>query len=585
MDMMQGGLGALASPQQMPRAQQPAPQMQPQMQQMPQQPPQFAPPQPEGIGLNLVRVQDKLKDLSDSQLLNYLQTGGSAPPALVLAELNRRKRMRSGMDMPEGTSVAEELAMETAMGLAAVPTQEYADGGLVSFADGGSVLTPEQQARILAAPTAREKVELMLEYGVDPSIISELPVIPPDARQLLDQRRTGLSPEELAVEPPASLLYAAPETVGPPMAPPQGQLLAAQPETIGPPAPPPPPPAPATMPPDPYSGLVSDGLTSRFDNQGLREMYASGELPATERAFGRLQGDISPSQAFGAALSVPSAFTSDIAQGINLPDIRGVGRDFWYGLTGRGEDPELRRLIESQEDQPALGVDERFADVPPARVEPPRQETTREDRGDRPDDIDITNDQDRERAIGALAEAERKGINWPLVMAGLGMMASERPDFLGALGEGGIAGILQKLKQDEAAAAREEKALDRALKEREVAARERAASIPRPPNTAQLNYMRKQLEESLMAYGLTMQQLEAYRRGDDSMFYTSGLFGRRKPVEGADALETLLDNELMPRYNQLRQLEAAAGLGMGGIPFGESDETEFEGFEDITRRR
>jgi hypothetical protein len=126
------GIGQLSSPQQMPQPQQMAP----------QPPPQPAPPQPapppsqqvpehlSGIGLNLVQTQEKLKDLSDSQLTQYLKQGSGGPPVLVLAELNRRKRTRDGAAQKPQATVADEILMQSGIGAMAPQRAGLADGGV-----------------------------------------------------------------------------------------------------------------------------------------------------------------------------------------------------------------------------------------------------------------------------------------------------------------------------------------------------------------------------------------------------------------------------------------------------------------------
>jgi hypothetical protein len=89
--------------------------------------------------MNIVKLQNSLKDLSDRQLLDTMQTA-SAPQYLVLAEMQRRKELRSGAErqQPQAeTSVAEEIMG----GIASMPVQnampQMASGGIVGFAGGG----------------------------------------------------------------------------------------------------------------------------------------------------------------------------------------------------------------------------------------------------------------------------------------------------------------------------------------------------------------------------------------------------------------------------------------------------------------
>jgi hypothetical protein len=97
--------------------------------------------------VNIVKLQNDLKDLSDKQLLQSMQAG-SAPQYLVLSEMQRRKKMReeanSKPQMP--SSVAEDIMappqMPQGQGLASMPqapVMAMASGGIVGFAEGRSV--------------------------------------------------------------------------------------------------------------------------------------------------------------------------------------------------------------------------------------------------------------------------------------------------------------------------------------------------------------------------------------------------------------------------------------------------------------
>lgn len=104
--------------------------------------------------LNLIQLQDRLKDLSDRQLAEQMQMG-SMPQYLVLSELQRRKKMRQDAQTPNQApqeTVAEELgrdAMQNAAmehGVAALPVEPpaFASGGIVSFGEGGTT-TPSKR--------------------------------------------------------------------------------------------------------------------------------------------------------------------------------------------------------------------------------------------------------------------------------------------------------------------------------------------------------------------------------------------------------------------------------------------------------
>ena len=147
------------------------------------------------MALNLVKLQDDLKNAPDQALVGYVQNPtGQVPTYLALSELERRKRMREGAQAQQGggeqPSVAEQLVAESAPppmeGVAALPVPDdmysaaqggivgYADGGMVAFENGGQVpsyqlggrvitpeefarLTPAQQDALLAAQAAQNK--------------------------------------------------------------------------------------------------------------------------------------------------------------------------------------------------------------------------------------------------------------------------------------------------------------------------------------------------------------------------------------------------------------------------------------------
>jgi hypothetical protein len=133
--------------------------------------------------MNLIKIQDQLKNVPDDTLVGYVQTPtGQVPTYLALSELQRRKEMRSKYQaaQPEEKTVAEDLVQEAqpqmagVMGLpAGQPMQQamqpppempmeqmaqggltdldvgdmydedsYATGGIVAFADGGDTSIP-----------------------------------------------------------------------------------------------------------------------------------------------------------------------------------------------------------------------------------------------------------------------------------------------------------------------------------------------------------------------------------------------------------------------------------------------------------
>ena len=105
--------------------------------------------------MNLVKLEDDLKQLPEQTLIGYVQSPqNQVPTYLVLAELERRKRMKQGAMasmQQQNTTVADRMVAEAQPqpqeGLAALPVENigdeaaYAAGGIVAFAEGGDPYT------------------------------------------------------------------------------------------------------------------------------------------------------------------------------------------------------------------------------------------------------------------------------------------------------------------------------------------------------------------------------------------------------------------------------------------------------------
>lgn len=103
--------------------------------------------------MNLVKLEDDLKQLPEQTLVGYVQSPqNQVPTYLVLAELERRKRMKQGAMasmQQQNTTVADRMVAEAQpqqapqAGVASLPVENigdeaaYAAGGIVAFAEGG----------------------------------------------------------------------------------------------------------------------------------------------------------------------------------------------------------------------------------------------------------------------------------------------------------------------------------------------------------------------------------------------------------------------------------------------------------------
>ena len=102
--------------------------------------------------MNLLSIQDALKNASDQQLVQLMRAPDSTTPSyLVVSELNRRKQMRVKQAEPPSRTVAEDLTseenMQAPMGIRSLQTpepgdEEYRpedDAGIEAMREGGIV--------------------------------------------------------------------------------------------------------------------------------------------------------------------------------------------------------------------------------------------------------------------------------------------------------------------------------------------------------------------------------------------------------------------------------------------------------------
>lgn len=149
--------------------------------------------------MNILDVQDKLKNLSEQQLIQEMQSpSGAAPQFLVLSEITRRKRMRDAFQNQQNqpqTTVAEE-----AIAGAGVP-----NGGIASMARSmapnssiaqNTAAMPSQpmpQEQPVQGMYAGGAVHRMAAGGQPPSMAN--PMIAAWVRS--EAQRRGVSPEEV----------------------------------------------------------------------------------------------------------------------------------------------------------------------------------------------------------------------------------------------------------------------------------------------------------------------------------------------------------------------------------------------------
>ena len=99
--------------------------------------------------MNINKLQSQLQRVPDQALIGYVQNpDGQVPSFLALAELTRRKDIRNAGQAQQAPTqtVAQQAVAEAAPGIAQLPLPEtmfneesYANGGIVSFNEGGDV--------------------------------------------------------------------------------------------------------------------------------------------------------------------------------------------------------------------------------------------------------------------------------------------------------------------------------------------------------------------------------------------------------------------------------------------------------------
>lgn len=150
--------------------------------------------------MNIIKIQDQLRGVPDNTLVGYVQNPtGQVPTYLALSELQRRKEMRSKYQasQPEDKTVAEDLVQEVQPGVMGLPAgqsmqqamqpppempmeqmaqgglaeldvgdmydeKNYANGGIVAFADGGTSRLGDYFSNLRAKNLAAEDIDRQL---------------------------------------------------------------------------------------------------------------------------------------------------------------------------------------------------------------------------------------------------------------------------------------------------------------------------------------------------------------------------------------------------------------------------------------
>jgi hypothetical protein len=364
--------------------------------------------------MNLLQVQDDLKNFSQDQLVKEMQQpSGSAPQFLVLSELNRRKRVKGDFEARQAQqqpTVAEEavasagvpqnqmMGMPEAMapqsavsdGVGTSAPMKMASGGLMQFGNDIRNSMSQQIDPYLeeVENEAEAKFNIDLDQNNNMSLMRPMPFEPafprPGYRGPMPQPSIGVGIGGKGLARP-SVLERGPQ--------------------------------PAVM----------NRIDQRFTNTAFASPlrgYAEGGviraadgLPEEDKKFGDDFVDY-------VAGSFPAALE-------NLDTLGGYLNPFNYF----GSDSDEEKQTEQIED--VEGIDQALNEAPKMPEQKPEQKLNLTSDEDKP----LTLEQELLKRQASLEKDRNFDKYMALAQAGLGILASEKPTLAQAIGEGGQSGL------------------------------------------------------------------------------------------------------------------------------------------------
>ena len=156
--------------------------------------------------MNLIDIEDRLKDLSDQQLIQQMQRpDGTAPQFLVMSELKRRKEMRDRAPAPETTTVKDDLVQQ---GIASVANQMLPQDGIPRFNNGMFPGT-----NIAVRPTAQDYARYLRTAG---RAISQGMSGPNTLPKIFDRSSKGMTVDDVRRAFAAEPMFGGDESAGDP---------------------------------------------------------------------------------------------------------------------------------------------------------------------------------------------------------------------------------------------------------------------------------------------------------------------------------------------------------------------------------
>jgi hypothetical protein len=363
--------------------------------------------------MNLLQVQDDLKNFSQDQLVKEMQQpSGSAPQFLVLSELNRRKRVKGDFEARQAQqqpTVAEEavasagvpqnqmMGMPEAMapqsavsdGVGTSAPMKMASGGLMQFGNDIRNSMSQQIDPYLeeVENEAEAKFNIDLDQNNNMSLMRPMPFEPafprPGYRGPMPQPSIGVGIGGKGLARP-SVLERGPQFSGIPA---REQLLSV-----------------------PYASQVRG-----YAEGGV--IRAADGLPEEDKKFGDDFVDY-------VAGSFPAALE-------NLDTLGGYLNPFNYF----GSDSDEEKQTEQIED--VEGIDQALNEAPKMPEQKPEQKLNLTSDEDKP----LTLEQELLKRQASLEKDRNFDKYMALAQAGLGILASEKPTLAQAIGEGGQSGL------------------------------------------------------------------------------------------------------------------------------------------------
>jgi|5B_taG_2_1085324.scaffolds.fasta_scaffold16835_2 hypothetical protein len=371
--------------------------------------------------MNLLQVQDDLKNFSQDQLVKEMQQpSGTTPQFLVLSELNRRKRVKGDLEARQAQN--QPTVAEEAVAAAGVPQQ-----GMMGMPEAMAPQSAVSEGVGTSAPMKMASGGLM-QFGneIRNSMGQEIDPYLDGVQQEAEQKfnidlnnnmgniQTGIVPRPTIPMP----AFPRPGYRGPPTQIGFGGKGMARPEPA----------------------VLRNGRDKYFTSARINEPFGTEARRFAEGGVIRAQDGLPDEESY------LSKFGSYISEALN-PDLETVmGRiekrnpfGMLGALSSPATDATLDNEKEKEETIDAEGIDQGLNDAIINQTENKNQPKLNLTSGDENKTLSIEEELLKRQA--GLDKSRNFDKYMALAQAGLGILASEKPTLAGAIGEGGMQGL------------------------------------------------------------------------------------------------------------------------------------------------